>query len=125
MLQEMKFEYIGFLYHAVSEAKGNRMLSTLRVCSRESWRENNEMIEREHWFSALSFAPHISDMIAKGTLKKGRYLRLRGKVQENAWESEGKKISRPQFIIERLEYLDRAHNTDSSMSLADQSENLS
>jgi len=107
MFQEMTFSFIGFVGSAKTETKNGRKISTLRVARTDRWNgPNDEPQERTNWFTVTAFSDFVADLVASGSLTKGRYVVIRGDIRENRWEKDGKENSELQLVADFIRFAD-------------------
>lgn len=107
MFQEMTFSFIGFVGSAKTENKNGTAVTTLRVAKTDVWSDRDgEKKERTHWYSVVSFAPYAAELVTSGSLKKGRYVVLRGDIRENRWEKDGEEKTELQLVADFIRFAD-------------------
>lgn len=89
------------------DTKTNKRMATLSVANSESWKnDEGGYDEKTNWTRCVAFKEATAKFIEKN-MKKGRYVRIVGKLVNNAYEVDGETRYSSEVHIDQIDFLDK------------------
>lgn len=109
MFTQAKVEIIGHVgSFEAKDTRNQKRMATLSVANSESWKnkETGDYDEKTNWTRCVAFKEATAKFIEEN-MKKGRYVRIVGKLVNNAYETDGETRYSSEVHVDQIDFLDK------------------